>query len=215
MISIEDLQSRDRDRGRLTNLAGEVVALPTSVMLDTSIVAALWLPGTSGVGSVQKQRAAAVLDVINARSSIGHVALQSSVELAHLIAVSEYKGELLRNQEQHLPALRARFPHQRRFSWSDLMKVDDQPFVRAAMMFRTLCAALQECNVQFLYQPGEGTTDGRSYPDILAQEMERHGLDSADAAILLDARRAGIDAIVTFDTDLQRASRDFHIFTWL
>ncbi|MGN6030050.1 MAG: hypothetical protein ACTHQE_00150, partial [Thermomicrobiales bacterium] len=92
----------------------------------------------------------------------------------------------------------------------------EQPFGAAAAKFRMLCAALQDRNVRFLGQTGSSESiDPVSYPDVLAQEMERRWIDSADAAILVEARRAGIDAIVTFDKDLQRSSRDFHVFTWL
>ena len=96
------------------------------------------------------------------------------------------------------------------------MKVYDQPFVSASHKFERFCAALQAGNMLFL-EPAdlEGSARGDRYTEALGLEMRRQRLDSADAAILVEARRAGIDAIVTFDKDLQRSSMDFHVFTWL
>ncbi len=45
--------------------------------------------------------------------------------------------------------------------------------------------------------------------------MRRYRLDSGDAAILIEASRAGIDAVVSEDPDWRRASRDFDVHTWL
>jgi predicted nucleic acid-binding protein len=42
-----------------------------------------------------------------------------------------------------------------------------------------------------------------------------YGLDTADAMILFEAERLGIGSIVTMDGDIQRASADFDIYTWI
>ena len=45
--------------------------------------------------------------------------------------------------------------------------------------------------------------------------MRRYRVDSGDAAILSEARRAGIVGLVSEDPDWQRARRDFDVYTWL
>lgn len=45
--------------------------------------------------------------------------------------------------------------------------------------------------------------------------MTAYALDSSDAAILVEARRAGVADVATLDADLRRAAADFTIHTWL
>lgn len=56
---------------------------------------------------------------------------------------------------------------------------------------------------------------GRPLDEELVWTMERCELDSNDAAILIEARRAGVAAIATADPDLRRVSLDFDVYTWL
>ena len=42
----------------------------------------------------------------------------------------------------------------------------------------------------------------------------RYGVDTNDAVIRLEARRAGISAVATLDPDMRRAAADFDIYTW-
>jgi predicted nucleic acid-binding protein len=44
--------------------------------------------------------------------------------------------------------------------------------------------------------------------------MGRFQLDTSDAALLLEAQRAGIPSIATLDADFRRAQSDFDIYTW-
>jgi predicted nucleic acid-binding protein len=55
---------------------------------------------------------------------------------------------------------------------------------------------------------------GRHLEEALIGLVRRYRLDSADAAILLEARRAGIDSIASEDPEWQRAARDFDVYTW-
>lgn len=56
---------------------------------------------------------------------------------------------------------------------------------------------------------------GRSYDEELIDLVGAYGLDSNDASILLEARQLGLADIITLDADMQRARRDFDIYTWL
>ena len=56
---------------------------------------------------------------------------------------------------------------------------------------------------------------GTLWETELLRLVGRYHLDTADAAILLDAQRAGITSIATLDADLRRAQLDFDVYTWL
>jgi len=68
----------------------------------------------------------------------------------------------------------------------------------------------------FVLQPEERgpIPSGRALDDELVQTMARYRLDSNDAAILGEVRRAGIEAIAPADRDLRRARLDFDVYTW-
>lgn len=55
---------------------------------------------------------------------------------------------------------------------------------------------------------------GRHYAEELIDRMTDYGLDSSDTLMLMEARRLGIDGIVSMDTDMQRALADFDVYTW-
>ena len=56
---------------------------------------------------------------------------------------------------------------------------------------------------------------GRALDDELVRTMERYELDSSDAAILIEAARAGVFSIATADPGLHRAQLDFDVYAWL
>lgn len=68
-----------------------------------------------------------------------------------------------------------------------------------------------------LLQPADlgDIPSGRTLDDELVRTMERYELDSNDAAILLEAQRAGITAVASSDPDFRRAQIDFDVYTWL
>ena len=59
------------------------------------------------------------------------------------------------------------------------------------------------------------SSSGQAFDEELVHFVGTFGLDANDAAILLEAERHGLTDIVTLDADLQRAQRDFTIYTWL
>ena len=56
---------------------------------------------------------------------------------------------------------------------------------------------------------------GQRFEQELLRLVNRYRLDTADAAILLDAQRAGITSIATLDADLRRAQLDSDVYSWL
>lgn len=58
-------------------------------------------------------------------------------------------------------------------------------------------------------------SSGQRYDRELLDLVVRYGLDTSDATILMEAMRIGVQSIVSFDRDMQRALTDFDIYTWL
>jgi predicted nucleic acid-binding protein len=56
---------------------------------------------------------------------------------------------------------------------------------------------------------------GRSHEEEMIRVMGHYSLDTGDAAILLEAQRAGVMNLATADIDLHRAQSDFDIYSWL
>ena len=54
-----------------------------------------------------------------------------------------------------------------------------------------------------------------AYQEELIERMVRYGLDTSDTLIVMEARRFGVDSIVTMDSDLRRALINVDIYTWL
>jgi hypothetical protein len=71
-------------------------------------------------------------------------------------------------------------------------------------------------NNLFVLQPDElgPIPSGRSLDDELVRTRARCELDSSDAAILIDAGRAGISAVASSDADFRRAHLDFDVYIW-
>lgn len=91
---------------------------------------------------------------------------------------------------------------------SDLIKrfAIDLDRIRRAMVLSSI----------HVLQPDElgDIPSGRSLDDELVRTMERYELDSNDAAILVEAARAGATCIASSDPDLARARLDFDVYTW-
>jgi predicted nucleic acid-binding protein len=101
-------------------------------------------------------------------------------------------------------------------NWKDLYKQDEtllQVFLPNLRAIRQGLIA----NGLLLVAPEElgPVPSGRSHDTELVELVGTYGLDSSDAAILVEARRYGLTDIVTLDVDMQRAQIDFNIYTWI
>jgi hypothetical protein len=56
---------------------------------------------------------------------------------------------------------------------------------------------------------------GRRHDEELVRFVGAYGLDSSDAAILMEAQQLGLTDIISLDADMQRAQSDFTIHTWI
>jgi predicted nucleic acid-binding protein len=60
----------------------------------------------------------------------------------------------------------------------------------------------------------EATANDQPFDVALLDHIRRYQLDTNDAAMLLEARRAGIMSIATLDSDIRRAAVDFDVYIW-
>jgi predicted nucleic acid-binding protein len=100
--------------------------------------------------------------------------------------------------------------------WTDLYKQDPailQVFLPDLERFRRLLIA----NGLYFVSPWDlgPVASGRRHDEELVHLVGTYGLDSNDAAILMEAQRLGWTDVVTLDADMQRAQADFNIYTWI
>ena len=103
----------------------------------------------------------------------------------------------------------------RRHGWEHLFKARSD-LIRAFVAKLDQVRRLMEAANLLVLQPDDlgPISSGRTLDDELARTMERYELDSNDAAILVEARRAGVLAIASLDPDLRRAALDFDVYAW-
>jgi len=133
-------------------------------------------------------------------------------EVFHFVLKTGYRSAL----PQHRADLSAHYPKVRRHDWFHLFKARSDlvaTFVEDLNRVRRLMLG----NRILVLQPEDlgPIPSGRTLGDELVRMMARYHLDSNDAAILLEARRAGVLALATADRDLHRASLDFDVYAWL
>lgn len=131
-------------------------------------------------------------------------------EFFHLALRGAYQLTL----PSHRTQLAAGSTSKRRFSWEDLYK--QRPDLIDGFLPDLLrYLPLMRFNNLTVVQPEElaPLPPDRRYEDELLGQVGRYRLNSNDAAILLEARRAGITSIATLDADMRRAAVDFDVYT--
>ncbi len=203
--------------GRLIDLSRLDPPLPSRLVIDSSTVID-WLilatrsAAASAPAAPAQQRAARFVARLVSQRVSGLVTTTSLTEILHFVVKSRFRAELPNFQAD----LRARYPDVRRHSWGHLFKARSDllaEFIPGLDQTRQLMSV----NHLFVLQPSdlEDIPSGRALDDELVRTMARYELDSSDAAILLEARRAGVTAVASSDADFQRARLDFDVYTWL
>lgn len=199
---------------RLIDLADLTITLPDRLVLDSNVVID-WLLALAHTTSEpllpQHQRAHELVSRMHRQGSTGLITGTSLNEIFHFIVKSAFRAAL----PHHLAALREHFPTVRRPTWNQLYKTHPS-------LFRQIVPDLEQIrrlmanNDLLILQPVEVSriTSGRSLEEELLWAMGRYELDSSDAAIVIEAQRAGIRSLVTSDRDLWRARSDLDIYTW-
>lgn len=198
--------------GRLIDLADPSIPLPNRLVFDTSVIID-WLLSVANETTMplQRQQAYLLVNRMHRRGGIGLITSTSLTEIFHSLVKSEFRALLPRYRADIL----SRYPQARRPTWSQLYKVHPE-FVG---QFLPRLAAVQQLIVDndlLFLQPQElaPLPQNRSLEEELLRIMTRYGLDSSDAAIVLEAQRTGVANLVTSDHDLWRASLDMDVYTW-
>ena len=197
---------------RVFDLSIPGIVLPARVVVDTSLVIPHLLPGYHAPHPQAASRATRFFSLRRLNRTIGLVTSIGLNEIFHFAIASKYRSEI----PSHVPALMTSYPAKRRFDWLDLYKIDGSILQRFVTDLERLCRLLT-ANGLVVVQPADlrPIASGRPIDAELIYLIGRFGLDTNDAAILLEAQRIGVLSIATLDRDMQRAQADFDVYTWL
>ncbi len=202
--------------GSVVDLSGTNLHVPDVIMVDTSILVERLLasfpdgvlPSTVAVNA---ERARWFFRTLASSGGIGLVTPTVFTEFIHAAIKARYKYE-----RRRLGATALQTYGRPINDWLALYKLDPtilQTYLPVMMQFRLWLTL----NGLLILGPEDLTPldSGRTHGEELVRLVGRYGLDSGDAAILLEARRVNVTDIVTLDADLRRAQSDFTIYTWL
>lgn len=203
--------------GSLVDLSQPGASLPSRLVLDSSVILD-WLTaisqplGRDATLTLTQHRAIRLFGQLRDRPAIGLVTATGLSEVFHVVLKIGYRAEL----PHHRADLLARYPNVRKHGWEHLFKTRPDLVGRFAEDLTHLRTLMRASNLVVLQPADLGPIpSGRSLDDALVRTMARYELDSNDAAILLDAHRAGIPAVASSDADFRRARLDFDVYTWL
>jgi hypothetical protein len=105
-------------------------------------------------------------------------------------------------------------PRKRRFDWDDLSKTRPELIRSFQPGLVSLNSFLTQHKVVVLQPTDLGPLPhDRALEDVLLETIFQYQIDSNDAAIQLEAQRAGVTSIATLDADLRRAAPAFDVYT--
>jgi predicted nucleic acid-binding protein len=197
--------------GRVFNLSLPGLSIPDPIIVDTNLIVE-YLLASYFVPAPRMPQVNQFFGNLISRRGTGIVTPTVFTEFAHVAVRAKYNHEL-----------RLMTPHDRRSKygyplrdWKDLYKQGAsilQGFQPDLQALRTLLTA----NSLLFAAPDDlgAIASGRRHDDELINLMGAYGLDSSDAAILMEARQIGVTDIITLDLDMQRAQADFDVYTWL
>jgi hypothetical protein len=202
--------------GSVRDLSVASTRLPPRLIVDSSIIidwllTAAALPAAP-VRTMAQHRANRFVARLRADRATGLVTAVVLNEVLHFVLKSWFRAEV----PNHRIDLGSRFPEVRRPGWEHLYKTRSDLVGRFSSGFDEILR-LMVGNRLIVLQPGDlgDVPSGRAIEGELVRAMSRYGFDSNDAAILLDAKRAGVAAVASSDADFRRAQLDFDVYTWL
>jgi predicted nucleic acid-binding protein len=198
--------------GSVVDLAAPGHQIPDLLVVDTNLIIAHLMAHMHSPHPRTASRAAYLFRALQASNGIGLVTSTSLNEVLHFAIKAKYRLEV----QSHLADLTAAYPNRSRFDWIDLYKIDPGILQSFGPDLERLRQHLIGSNPLFL-QPEDWSpvSAGDSRDSELVRVIGRYGLDSSDAALLLEARQAGIFTVATLDPDLTRSAADFDVYTWL
>lgn len=202
--------------GRVIDLNVPGVSLPARMVVDANLVAEYLVapvapPDATAPRSINARRADRFFTALAAGNGLGIGTPTVFAEFVHVAVKTHYNQQRLR-----LGSSATAVYGRRVASWLDLYKLDPTILRAFRPELEQLQQLLTASGLLFLGPEDLGPiASGRSHDEELVRFVGTYGLDSNDAAILLEARRSGVTDIVTLDADLRRAEADFTIHTWL
>ena len=198
--------------GSVIDLSVPGAQMVDPVVLDANVVVARFLSSYPGQLRSGPPRAAQFFRSLIANNRFGFVTPTAFNEVIHAAIRAKYQQEVASPR----PALVAAYGTRRRYSWLDLYKIDPSILPRYTTVLDQLRRRLVSQNVVVAGPDRLGPIpSGLAYDQEIVLLVGRYGLDTSDAAILLEAQRLGISALVTLDPDMQQAQVDFDVYTWL
>lgn len=193
--------------GSIVDLNRSVVRLPDAMLLDSSVIVPLFLPILRRSGPVLAASQARVSSFLAAASqgTLAFIAQSSFAELAHLVLRKRFTDDSAAHPD---PTTGRPLP-----SWSRLYKQRPELTRRYADEIGAFRLALAAVEIEILQPDDLGPIGrGRRYEHELIRLVRRYRLDSTDAAVLMEAQRAGIESVVSEDPDWRRARlRSLHL----
>jgi predicted nucleic acid-binding protein len=204
--------------GRLYDLDSGA-SLPQEFLIDTNLLVTQFIPNNLVPSdTMRRARAANVFAKVMTGVVQAYASPRSVEELFHVYLRAWYEHELKVGRAKYQGALVDRFGPRKaaKANWMHLLKIRPS-YVRAVTNdLSTINHAITATNVSVLQR--DGFTFGpetSSWEEMLIRIMRRYKMDTADASILIDARMAEINSVVTLDKDFNRALKDFDVYTWL
>ncbi len=202
--------------GGLFDLASPDTQLPSELVLDSGVIihwltAVGWRVAPIPPSPLQLGAVRLVGQIVRSKGS-GLVTPTSLNEVFHFVLKTGFHAALPDYQQD----LVARYPKVRRHEWYHLFKARSD-FVTLIEADLNRIRRLMLGNRLLVLQPDDlgPIPSSRALDDELARTMARYQFASSDAAILIEARRAGVSAIASSDADFRRAQFDFDVDTWL
>jgi predicted nucleic acid-binding protein len=203
--------------GSIVDLTVPGTPVPGLVAVDTNVVANLLLAsfftGThSSPLRLDTQRAIRFFQDLQAIGGIGIVTPTAFVEFVHVAIKGRYNHEInITSKLQMVKKYGKAFNY-----WEHLYKRDSAVLQAFKPQLNTLKSLLVANGLMFL-EPEllDPIVSGRKFDDEIIELVTKYGLGSSDTRILMETQCCGILDIATFDKDMQRASADFNIYTWL
>lgn len=199
--------------GRIIDLVNPQAEIHGPVVLDSNVIIARWLASYESPHTHNVEHAQVLFRRLLSSRIESVLTPVGYSEVIHAAVRAIYREARLANQSM----LSSHLGRTSGFTWRDLYKLDPTVLREQSQILIELRGRLIADHIVILDPSDLGTppsVTGRVDQD-LPDTVIRYGLDSSDAMMLLEARRAGIRSVVSLDRDMRRAAVDFDIYTWL
>lgn len=184
-------------------IGGSKVSAPSVIAIDTNVVVGAFVDPNSAC----KPQAKGVIEWLTASNSVGVLVPRVVNELLHRHIVAAAKLGAKHDA--------SRRSLERPLHWNEFLKRRPQIVETATGQFTTTLNSLNQISIIAASPNSLVPYVPDSLEEILVEICSKHHLDATDGEIISEVKRAGLDAIVSVDSDLLRAStKSVRVFTW-